>query len=565
LAQASVSLSKCAGCRSPTALGWQNPSFSATMPEARRAGGEAPLSAVEAGGAFVLKYYTTLTKDRDNLHKFYKDESICSRGLEGASPNKITYATGMEEIREEIRSAEPMQATRTEINSFHCQESKQGGILVTVLGYFVYADSPKVHFVQIFFLDKQSDPQPGYFVLNDTLRYISGQPEESDKQADFFSPPPRLPPPMLFANPAEASVESQADAPPQEATAEEEEPWAEEEEEEEEAVADVREVVEEEEDYEAEEPAPAVADGDEEAAVEATDAAQEEADDFDIPEEKPKMSWAAMAGKLGDGGGQLNKSKLSGFALPPPGKGAGKGGQAQAKPREPGERRVLPPGEAKAAAASKNATTSSIPVLPPPTAAAKAKAKAAVAAEDAALERKGAAASDVRMWVSKIPTDTQVENQEVLDCLNKLIADAGLTGQVEIDRKDLTKDWASATVSSQEIADALVQHSKDKTVLLRGKSLKVEENKSKSSYNRRAYNPGNSSGKGGGYGGKEGETKSTEEGKANRGPRRGKGAKGGSDAGPSEKQERSAEGSRPKGGGRKGGTSGGSWRAKSQN
>merc|ERR1719159_2169811 len=102
----------------------------------------------------------------------------------------------MEEIREEIRASQYLQATTTEINSIHVQDSKQGGILVLVLGYFVYADAPKVHFVQTFLLDKQSDPYPGYFVLNDILRYISGQPECSEAQAQSQGelPPPSLPP-----------------------------------------------------------------------------------------------------------------------------------------------------------------------------------------------------------------------------------------------------------------------------------------------------------------------------------------------------------------------------------
>jgi len=505
--------------------------------------GKAPHSAAEVGGSFVLQYYRTLTTERENLHKYYKDESIVSRGVEGASPDQITYSAGVEEIREEIRSSAYSGASKTEINCIQSMESKQGGILVQVLGYLVYSDSPeKIHFTQVFFLDKQTDPYPGYFVQNDILRYVTGKAEHSEFQAPPLSPPPQ--PPMLPATTdyvagAEAEVDTPAADEEEEATPAAEEEVAEDEEEDEEPIMPEANTVDD--SAVAEAVAAAVA-----AEAEAAEAA--EAVPI-IPEEKPPAkSWASMAGKLKEGGGTLGPpSKLQGWSLP---------AAAKAKPL------VAP----KFTAAS-----STMPVLPPPSAALKAKAKAAEAGTDA---------TEVRLWVSRIPTEQPVENQELVDCFNKLIAEADENGTVELDRKDLTKDWGYITVWSQEVADMFVQQSKDRKVQVRGKILKVQiSNDEKPKFPSNNRRSPNTTGKGGGEDG--GDPKAADGGAGSRGPRRGKGAKGGNDAGgskggkggadagsPSDKQ--AAEGSRPKGGGRrekggggggeKGGGGGGNWR-----
>lgn len=502
--------------------------------------GKAPHSAAEVGGSFVLQYYRTLTTERDNLHKYYKDESIVSRGVEGASPDQITYSAGVEEIREEIRSSAYSGASKTEINCIQSMESKQGGILVQVLGYLVYSESSeKIHFTQVFFLDKQTDPYPGYFVQNDILRYVTGKAEHSEFQAPPLLPPPQ--PPMLPAPtdsipPAEADVETPAGEEEEEATPAAEEEVAEEEEEP--VMPEVNTV---DDSAVAEAVAAAVA-----AEAEAAEAAQAVPV---IPEEKPPAkSWASMAGKLKEGGGTLGPpSKLQGWSLPAP---------AAVK--------------AKSAVAPKlTAASSTMPVLPPPSAAFKAKAKAAELGQEAV---------EVRLWVSRIPTEQPPENQELVECFNKLVAEVDENATVEIDRKDLTKDWAYITVWSQEVADILVQHSKDRKVSVRGKILKVQiSHDEKPKFPSNSRRSPNNTGKGGGEEG--GDAKGADGGAGSRGPRRGKGAKGGNDAGskgskggtdagsPSDKQ--AAEGYRPKGGGKRGGEKGkggggeGNWRSQS--
>jgi len=406
-------------------------------------------------------------------------------------------------------------------------ESKQGGILVLVLGYFVWSDSPeKTHFTQVFFLDKQADPYAGYFVQNDILRYVTGKAEHSELQAQLQTdPPPLLPPPF----------------PPMMRAQVDEAPAAEEEE----AAPAVEEVPEEEEEQEEEEPYNAPPEdntADDRAVAEAleADVAAEAAKAAPIiPEEKPApKSWASMAGKLKEGGGALGPPKLQGWSLP---------AAAKAKTAMP-------------AVPKFSAASSTMPVLPPPSTAHKAKAKAAEAGQDTA---------EVRLWVSRIPTEQQVENTELLECFTKLIADAGMTDFVEIDRKDLTKDWGYVTVWGQDVADMLVQHSKDRKLALRGKILKVQishpDERNTRSPPTRLVNR-NTGGKGGGEdGGADGGGRRPPRGKGSKGGNEaggGKGGKGGADAG-------STSAEKPKGGGRRekgekgkgGGSDAGNWRS----
>lgn len=451
--------------------------------------GKAPFSAAEVGGSFVLQYYRTLTTDVENLHKYYKDESICSRGVEGASPDQITYSAGVDEIREtNLEFPARRGLSSVEINCIQSQESKQGGILVMVLGFLVYDNSEPVHFTQVFFLDKQTEPYAGYFVQNDILRYVTGKGEPSDAQAE--SPPPLLPPPEPPAPPTPAPA---VQAPPA-----------------------TRPAV----DYQAEARAAAAAQeaqaardlafAQEAQAAEDQSAAKAiaTADASEAAEDKPQRSWATMAAE----------GNKKGWGLPPAGKG-------------------------KAQAPAPATSSSTLPVLPPPSAAAKARAKAAASGEEA---------TEVRLWVSKIPNDPVVENQELEECFKKLIADAGMEGCVVIDRRDTSKDSGAVTVSSQEIADMCIQHSKDRGPVVRGKSVAIRpDDKSKSSKGKgkggNAEDTGDAkpadSGSKGGKRGKGGKGSNESGG--------GKGGKSGNDAGASSDKP-AVETAGKKGGGRRG-------------
>lgn len=244
-----------------------------------------------------------------------------------------------------------------------------------------------------------------------------------------------------------------------------------------------------------------------------------------IPGEKAAApSWASMAGKLKEGGGKLGPpAKLQGWSLPAAAKAKGTS---------------LPP----AAAPKYAAASSTTPVLPPPSTAHKAKAKAAEAGQDVA---------EVRLWVSRIPLEQPVEDQELADSFSKLNPDAF----VEIDRKDPTKDWAYITVWGQDVADSFVQHSKDRKVQVRGKILKVQLATDEKPDRRKPNNSGKSSGKGGGEDGADPKSADSSAG-GGRGSRRGKGGKGAGDSG--------GKGGKGGRGGDKGGSKGeGNWRSQS--
>merc|ERR1719161_1626407 len=178
------------------------------------------------------------------------------------------------------------------------------------------------------------------------------------------------------------------------------------------------------------------------------------------------------------------------------------------------------------------------------------KAKAAAKSQEAAAP-KAEEAGEVRLWVSRLPLDPAVENQELLDAFNKLIADAGSEGSITIDlRRDMSKDWVYVTVSKQDVADTLVQHSKDRKISVKGRILKAELERKVTSTRREK-----GSGKGGGQAAEDsGEAKAADGG--GRGSRRGKGGKGGSEAGGKGGKGGADAGGRR--GGEKGG--GGNWR-----
>lgn len=175
--------------------------------------------------------------------------------------------------------------------------------------------------------------------------------------------------------------------------------------------------------------------------------------------EEPR-SWASMAGKLRQGAGQLGPSKVQGFAVPavvfpPP-------AQTQAVQSQP---------------TGKGNGSSSNPAAP---------SQMGVATE-----------SKIKLWLSKLPSDRPVDNKEVLDCLNRLLAEEKKAeGLMDFDRKDTSRDWGYVVVSNQEAADALVQLSKDKKLSLNGKAFKVEHQRVNSNNNRRGH--GAAPGKGGG-------------------------------------------------------------------
>lgn len=171
-------------------------------------------------------------------------------------------------------------------------------------------------------------------------------------------------------------------------------------------------------------------------------------------------SWASMAGRLKEGGGQLVQSKVQGYGVV-----AGAAGS-----------------KAAGVAASSGSSGSA----------------ARASDRGAAAERAAGAEGQVWLWVSRLPQDVGIEAQEVLDCLTSHLGEVGRA--VDIERREQNQDWASVSVSSQEAAELIMQLSRDRKLLLRGRSVKAELQKPLYGNSRRGRTGGRASAEGGSKG-----------------------------------------------------------------
>lgn len=552
------------------------------------AGGDnAPHPAFVVGYCFVKEYYTQLSTSPENMYKFYKAQSVFNRGVEGGKQFGVS-AEGPGDIHSNIMAyaGHPGQvpagvcvsggACQTEILDIVSQESRHGGVLVLVTGIVTYSwEGVRRRFTQTFFLDKQTEPVEGFYILNDILRFIDGPAPARDTnlyaqqytQAQAQMPPqlqapqhepqmqaqvlhapqthqqapptaqPVLPAPGFEAGASAPGLQHQgysAEAAAQEAGADAADPT--------EAVVD--DLQDEVAGYEEDEAA-----GEDEGAGEVADddgAAPESGGQADGVEdalaaeeeeiiEEPK-TWASMASKLKKDGGTLATSKVKGFSMPATGP-------------------VLPPPSTVTKALASG------PALPPPG------TKTSVSADAGAASSTKPADGPVRLWLSRIPQaeDKEKENQAVLESVNSALEKAEHAGRAtSVDRKDGGKDWGTLVVPNQEVADAVVQLSKDRKLNVQGKSLKVEPPKPQGGGGAGASNNGAANTDRRPRGGGKGDKSDAKEGGDSKGERRGKGGgkrTGGKDGSTEQRSEdrggASGDGSgRPKGG-RKGGGKGG--------
>lgn len=511
---------------------------------------------------FVEKYYSLMQQSPDQLFKFYKSQSIFtfSRESDGLS----SVATGQEEIRHNIMYILQQMLGPIHViskNQVDHQASRQGGLIVHISGQLVTYDGYVQHFFQSFFLDEQTVPTPGYFVLTDYLRYLDSSaspslpqcsppgaqpgmqtgvpvmaPEAMLCQDQCLAPPPlgpmqmmqphgvgqqqgwvqqRIHPSMMHpvisqqpqprigapgsdapsggfppvAQPLLQQVNTSTTVPVVESAPcdlaegaripEELQPEVAEPEignsENGEAEAEVG--AEYEEEYEAsDDREPTLDDGDPPEAqdhgggehspmVSCTDEGRDNgtseawapgenshATSEECPTVEEPRSWASMAGRLKEGGGQLVQSKVQGYGAP-----AGLAASSSPKAVSSGSTSA-----SRERAAERNNGTS---------------------------ERNGDRATTngsgeytVWLWVSRLPLDGTLEGQEVLDCITTYLGEAGRA--LEFDRRDPKHEWANIAVSSQEAADAILQLSHDRKLLFRGKSLKADVHKSSYSSGR---------------------------------------------------------------------------------
>jgi len=389
-----------------------------------------PAPATVIGHRFVRQYYSLLDKDPAKLYRLYKAQSVLSHRIEGEGGTLIS-AQGPSEIHSELlASLGPLErhGCEVEITGIECQESCKGGVLVLVTGCMTFAASGERRpFAQAIFLDKQTEPYDGYFVLNDMLRYLPSAEARPAAAAAPRQAQPEVPSPAPAYEPAMQSVNADQGF--------HEDPHIDED-----AIASEPDEQPAEQDPHIDEDA-VVTEPDEQPAEQADEQEAEEADVLQPEEDEQPKTWAAMAGKLRQGSGTLASAKpRAGFSLPAP------------KP--------------------------TMPVLPPPTAAVKAEAAKAVAAAGgkiASLPPPSSAAAkpgnSVRIWLSKLPVE--VAAKELLESINSLL-DASAGRAIELDRKDSSKDWAYLVMSTQEAADAVVKLSKQRKLQHQGRPLKAD-------------------------------------------------------------------------------------------
>jgi len=138
------------------------------------------------GNAFVKQYYHLLSKTPDMLHRFYKDDSQFSHG---SGSEQTVPISGQKEINEKIMSLGYAGAkVDLENGSIVCQTSLSEGVLVMVTGSISLRERdpetkelttkvlPPKNFCQTFFLAVQPK---GYFVLNDSFRFLNSNVETS--------------------------------------------------------------------------------------------------------------------------------------------------------------------------------------------------------------------------------------------------------------------------------------------------------------------------------------------------------------------------------------------------
>eukprot|EP00747_Dinoflagellata_sp_TGD_P117438 gnl/TRDRNA2_/TRDRNA2_172607_c2_seq10.p1 gnl/TRDRNA2_/TRDRNA2_172607_c2~~gnl/TRDRNA2_/TRDRNA2_172607_c2_seq10.p1 ORF type:complete len:314 (+),score=80.10 gnl/TRDRNA2_/TRDRNA2_172607_c2_seq10:112-1053(+) len=165
----------------------------------------APVPAALVGNVFVKQYYGLLAQDPASLHKFYKEQSVFSRGVEGASMESIVSGVGQTEFHNDVMATVgnfEKTACKAVIVSIESQESMQGGVFVLCTGYLTFTHNRETrHFTQAFFLDKQTEPYDGFYVLNDIMRYLSPSqdttplPQHARPQEPPVAPQTRPPPP----------------------------------------------------------------------------------------------------------------------------------------------------------------------------------------------------------------------------------------------------------------------------------------------------------------------------------------------------------------------------------
>jgi hypothetical protein len=121
----------------------------------------------KVGKVFLKQYYHLLTKNPEELHRFYNENSSFCHG-NGSQMEEPIH--GQKNINEKIISKKYGGAhVDLDHGSIDCQHSLDGGVIVLAAGVITLKNATPKPFVQTFFLAVQPN---GYFVLNDILRLL---------------------------------------------------------------------------------------------------------------------------------------------------------------------------------------------------------------------------------------------------------------------------------------------------------------------------------------------------------------------------------------------------------
>ncbi|CAE7206402.1 hypothetical protein PTNB73_07342 [Pyrenophora teres f. teres] len=134
----------------------------------------------EVGWYFVEQYYTTLSKNPNQLYLFYNKRSQYVSGVE---EDKVNVCQGQKAINERIKELD-FKDTKVRVTNVDSQGS-DANIVIQVIGEISNQGQPHKRFVQTFVLAEQTN---GYFVLNDIFRYLAEEPEQDDEQQEQAQP-----------------------------------------------------------------------------------------------------------------------------------------------------------------------------------------------------------------------------------------------------------------------------------------------------------------------------------------------------------------------------------------
>ncbi|KAI0624754.1 NTF2 and RRM domain containing protein [Pyrenophora tritici-repentis] len=142
----------------------------ASQPAQQAAASEIPKD--EVGWYFVEQYYTTLSKNPNQLYLFYNKRSQYVSGVE---EDKVNVCQGQKAINERIKELD-FKDTKVRVTNVDSQGS-DANIVIQVIGEISNQGQPHKRFVQTFVLAEQTN---GYFVLNDIFPPTAAVPEDAD-------------------------------------------------------------------------------------------------------------------------------------------------------------------------------------------------------------------------------------------------------------------------------------------------------------------------------------------------------------------------------------------------